>query len=225
MKILFKYPTRGRLEWFKSTLGKYYFNLSYKYSYDFLITMNLDDAQMNCQSVRDYLNGKYCLRYVYGNFKSKIEAINDGVDSSQFDIMVLVSDDMIPVVKNFDDVIVENFLKYFPDMDGALHFKDDCCGKDKTITLSIMGKKLYHRFGYVYHPAYKSFYCDNEFTDEVYAMGKVVYVPQVIIKHDWKGWGKSDGLYKVNNLLGRNDGRTYKERKALGFPKDVLTKR
>ncbi|MEK0368719.1 MAG: hypothetical protein QQN62_03825, partial [Nitrosopumilus sp.] len=136
------------------------------------------------------------------------------------DILVLVSDDMIPVVQDFDKVIVSSMQKYFPDTDGALHFNDGLFGKDKTITLSIIGRKLYERFGYVYHPAYKSFYCDLEFTDEVYKMKKAIYISQVIIEHKWHGGLKScDALYRRNSGMGMPDEEVYNRRKLLGFPK------
>jgi hypothetical protein len=83
-----------------------------------------------------------------------------------------------------------------------------------------MGRKLYERFGYIYHPSYRSFYCDNEFTDEVYAMKKVIYIPQVIIRHEWSGGPKSrDALYRRNSGM-KGDENIYNYRKSLGFPKE-----
>lgn len=69
---------------------------------------------------------------------------------------------MIPCQKGYDNIIAVNMNKYFPNMDGALHFNDGRVG-NSLFTLSIMGKKLYDQFGYIYHPDYKYTYCDNEF--------------------------------------------------------------
>lgn len=78
---------------------------------------------------------------------------------------------------------------------------------------------MYERFGYIYHPAYKSFYCDLEFTDEVYGMKKAVYISQVIIQHKWSGGPKSrDALYRRNSGM-KGDEQVYNERKRLCFPK------
>ncbi len=219
MKILFKYPTYGRPDWFKQTLEKYYAMLSGEVEYEFIISLNADDKTMNTEAMKTYLASKPHLRSFYGFHKTKIEAINANMNGLDFDILFLISDDMIPVAPGFDLIIVEGMEQHFPDMNGALHFNDDCCGKDKTITLSIMGKRLYDKFGYIYHPAYKSFFCDNEFTDEVYSMNKAIYVPKVIVKHDWKGWETPDMVYKRNTLLGRGDEQTYKVRKRKGFPR------
>ena len=219
MKFLFKYPTFRRPQWFKETLQTYYSMLSGKHKYEFLITVNEDDETMNNSKIKSFMQSFSHLRYKFGNYQTKIEAINTDMKNEDFDILFLVSDDMIPIVPGFDDVIAQAMKENFSDLDGALHYNDDCCGKDRTITLSIMGKKLYDRFGYIYHPDYMSFFCDNEFTDEVRRMGKVKYFPEVIVKHDYKGWGGADETYKRNSKLGRPDEATYVRRKAAGFPK------
>jgi len=217
MRILFKYPTRDRPDWFKQTLKKYYSMMSGKTQYRFLITLNEDDETMNNLEMKVFMNGFPNLTYKYGNHKTKVEAVNADMQNEDFDILVLVSDDMIPIVKDFDDVIVKAMKKYFPDLDGALHFPD---GKFRgtIITLSIMGKKLYNYFGYIYNPIYKSFGCDNEFRDIVYRIKKVAYIQRVIIKHKWGGANKEnckDVLYKRNFILGEEDGPLYCSRKQI----------
>jgi len=160
-----------------------------------------------------------------GNHKTKIEAINADMDAvSDWQICVVVSDDMIPVEQNFDMCIVKKMKQYFPDTDGVLHFNDGLdsanFSADRTIVLSILGKMFYDRFGYIYHPDYKSFYCDTEFTDVVREMKKVMFIPNVIIKHMWSGGPNSeDALYRRNSELGKPDKAVYRKRKMKGFPK------
>lgn len=223
-KILFKFATRARPEVFKRVLELYYRMMSNKHSYQFIISADEDDLTMNNPQMIDYMRQKPNLMFFFGNSKTKIEAINADMQDADFDILVVVSDDMEPQVLNFDDIIVEHMNQYFPDTDGALHYNDGCCGQDRTITLSILGRNLYHRIGYIYHPDYKSFYCDNEFTDVVRAFNKVQYIPRVIIKHKWAGGPKSaDMLYRRNSKMGTPiDGKTYAARKAAGFPKESV---
>ena len=213
MKILFKYPTIKRPEWFLETLEKYYTTLSEENSYEFVISMNEDDETMNNQRMKARLDSYCNLRYFYGPHKSKIEAVNADIDKAlDFDILFIVSDDMIPTVPGFDVIIAEDMKNHFPKLDGALHYNDGCCGLDKCITLSIMGRELYRHFGYVYHPDYLSLFCDEEFTN-------VVYFPRVIVKHEWKGGNGADEVYKKSSKLWRVDQATFKRRKKLGFPK------
>ncbi len=219
MKILFKYPTMGRPEWFKKTFETYWDNLSDLLHYEFLITMNSDDPTMNNDEIKKYLDGFPYTKYFYGEHQNKVEAINADMDEVvfDFDVLFLISDDMIPTFA-FDIAIKEDMEKHFPKMDGVLHYNDGCCGKDRCITLSIMGRKLYEQFGYVYHPDYNSFFCDNEFTDVVYQKGKVVYIDKVLVKHEWQSNG-GDEVYRNNSRKGKDDEVTYKRRKREGFPK------
>jgi hypothetical protein len=220
--ILYKFATRGRPDIFKRVLEKYYNMMSGRNPFYFVVTVDRDDPTMNNPIMLKYMVETPSLRYFITDSKTKIEAINANMEGMEFEILVVVSDDMVPQQICFDDTIVRHMNKYFPDMDGALHYNDGCCGVDRTITLSIMGRKLYKRFGYIYHPDYKSFYCDNEFTDVVRAWGKVQYLPEIIIKHEWKGGGQAaDLVYKRNSKYGEGDDVVYARRKAAGFPIDV----
>ena len=226
MKILFKYPTRDRKEWFVSTLSKYYEQISDNCNFEFVISLNKDDSAMNNKTIQSYMNSFKCLSYFYGDHANKILACNADIDlKKEWDILVLVSDDMIPVVKNFDEVITESMQKHFPDTDGALHFNDGHEGDKRNITFSIIGRKLYERIGYVYHPDYKSFFCDNEFTDVVRSMDKYSYSEQVIVEHrHWscKDTPPKDSLYCRNSKMGKPDKQTYLKRKSLQFPNESV---
>jgi len=225
MKFLFKYATCGRPDWFMETLEIYYSMLSQNHSYEFIVSLNKDDKTMNNSQMKTFMNDQPGLLYYYGNHATKIEAINADMEGLDFDILFLISDDMIPIVPGFDVAIAEEMKNHFPDMDGALHFPDGYNNKDEdsAITLSIMGKKLYDRLGYIYHPDYKSFFCDNEFKDVVYKMGKAVFIPKVIVRHDWRGvhHNKPDNTYRRNSKLGGGgvDEAIYNRRKKAGFPR------
>ena len=218
MKILFKYPTRARFGWFKKTLQTYYDMLSDKADFEFVITCDSDDDDMMQHSALNFMEEFRFLRYFFGNHKSKIEACNANVPTTPWDILVLVSDDMIPIVKDFDKRIVKDMIQYFPDTDGCLFYDDGLFSKDNTCTLSIIGRKYYERFGCVYHPDYKSFCCDNEFTLVARALGKMQYIPDVIIKHEWSGGPRSeDALYRRNSAMGKLDEATFARRRARNF--------
>ena len=224
MKILFKYATRSRPHWFQETIQTYLSMLSGMHQYEFVITCDTDDATMNNKKMISFMK-KHSLYYYFGNHKTKIEAINADMNAIlDWDICVVVSDDMIPVKQDFDISIVEEMTQSFPDTDGVLHFDDGLCNsnysKDRTITLSILGRLFYNRFGYIYHPLYKSFYCDTEFTEVAQKMKKVKFVPEVIIKHEWSGGANSkDALYRRNSSLGKLDRTIYNTRKKEGFSK------
>jgi len=187
--------------------------------------MDADDRSMNNASLLKWLNSKnnpaanIYVSYFFGNNKSKIQAINANMENGEdFDLLLLASDDMIAKVSGYDDIMAQDMLQHFPDFDGALHYNDGRIGRTLD-TLSIMGKKMYDGFGYIYHPDYISLWCDNEFTDVIYRMGKAVYLDKVIIKHDWTG---QDHLYRINNKYYDRDRKVYLMRKEKGFPKECV---
>jgi len=221
MKFLFKYPTMGRPDWFKETLKTYQKMLSGKNEYQFIVSLNFDDESMLTPDMIKFLNEQPNLEFYTSDHKSKIEACNADIEGRDFDILFLISDDMIPIVQDFDLIISKSMQEHFPDLDGAVWFNDGLFGEDRTITLSILGKKLYDYFGYIYHPDYKSFYCDNEFTDCVLELDKVHYFEQVIVKHEWTGGPKGDNTYRKNSKLGKPDKATYNRRKSINFPRRI----
>jgi hypothetical protein len=90
---------------------------------------------------------------VVGRSCGKIGAINRDMDlAPPFDILLLASDDMIPIVKGYDRIIRDNMPL---DTDRVLHFNDGH-RTDSLNTLCILGKKYYDRFGYIYYPEYKT---------------------------------------------------------------------
>jgi hypothetical protein len=125
---------------------------------------------------------------------------------------------MIPVCPGYDIVIKKSMQQYFPDTDGVLWFNDGF-QQNKLNTLCILGKKYYDRFGYVYHPSYKSLYCDTEFTLVSQKLNKTKYFADVIIKHQQYSIinKEPDKLYIRNDELQHVDKDTFNKRLALNF--------
>lgn len=182
-KLLIKIPTRSRPEQFFSCLDKYYENLSNTLSYRFLITCDTDDLTMNNPQVIARLSKYKNLDYSFGKSVSKIDAYNRDINNySDFDVLVVTSDDLIPMQKNYDIIIRDKMLQYFPDTDGVLQFYDgNLQNGGKLNTYPIIGKKYYDRFGYAYHPFYKSVCCDDEVTLVSQIFGKCAIFPKLLL--------------------------------------------
>lgn len=221
MKLLIKFPTRARPDKFKETLELYYALLSNKHQYEFQISMDLNDDTMNNDNMKAYLNSKQNLKYAFGTSTTKVQAINADMENKSFDILLLASDDMIPVVHGYDDIIARNMAKHFPNLNGCLHFNDGRVGR-KLNTLVIMGRKLYDDLGYIYHPDYKSLWCDNEFQNVTESLNAATYIDQVIIKHKWIEHTGADKLHKHNESFFNTDKSTFERRRALNFPKGSI---
>jgi hypothetical protein len=184
-KLLIKFPTRNRPEKFKKVLQRYIDGLSGKHDVKFVITMDHDDSTMNTPEIKDWLNSlPVKIKYNYGHSKSKIEAVNADLENEDADVLLLASDDMVPQLKNYDDIIFDCFRQVFPTFDGAIKFHDGL-RNDDLMTLCVMGWPLYKEFGYIYHPEYTSVYADNEQTIVLKKMNKFATSDTCIIKHDW----------------------------------------
>ena len=194
-RLVIKLPTRGRPQKFISILDRYVNFCSGMRDVQFVISMDNDDPTMNNQNMisllsrmRNQLDNR--LHFAYGSSKCKIEACNANLDLVRKlnpDIIMLASDDMLPIVSGYDDIICQTMGKHYPDTDGVLHFNDGFSGSDKLITLSILGRKYFERFGYIYHPEYKSVFSDDEFTQVARLLNKVIYIDRCIIQHEWVG--------------------------------------
>jgi len=222
MNILVKYPTRQRPDLFLKTISKYIELANDNSRILYLVSYDQDDITMTSEVVKSALKLPANVIMKEGVSISKIDACNrdiDSVPSAMWDIVLLVSDDMECMVKGWDDVIRKDMQLQYNDTDGCLWYHDG--SKQRVIsTLSCMGKKYYERFGYLYHPIYKSFFCDNEYTDVAKSMGKIKFIDNVIIKHQHPQWGgavKHDDLYERNNGPWKEDQNNYYQRKAKGF--------
>jgi hypothetical protein len=183
MRLLIKFPTRDRPKKFLEVLDLYYKNLNNLNLTTFCVSIDEDDISMNNENILSILDNYENMEIFIGNSKSKIEAVNCDIDEVEdWDIVLLASDDMIPLVKGYDDLIRDNMVKHYPDTDGVLWFFD---GNRRDLnTLCILGRKYYDRFGYIYHSGYKSFYCDDEFTKVANRLKKQTFIEQVIIRHE-----------------------------------------
>lgn len=223
-KLLIKFPTRGRPEKFFQVLNKYIENAKNLSKVAFVISMDNNDLDMNNIQIKtklDTLSKTVKIVYFYGNNKSKIEAVNADMEKvAGWDIVLLASDDMIPVVEGYDNIIRTHMKEYFEDTDGCLWYSDG--GQNNICTMSILGKKYYDRFGYIYNPEYKSLWCDNEHTDVMKQLKKVSKLDQVIIEHQHPVYQKTnyDELYFRNESYFNLDRQVYERRKSKNFDLD-----
>jgi len=164
----------------------------------------------------------------YGDNTSKIEAVNADIAAIPWDwqILVVVSDDMVPQIKGYDDVLRTHMLANFADTNGILWVNDGTQGNNLN-TISIMGRAMYNTFGYVYHPAYKSLFCDTEFTNlcKGSLASKCTYIPYVLIKHEHPGTGfadRMDALYAKNQSFWSQDLITYISRKTYDYDWTIM---
>lgn len=235
MKLLIQFPTYGRAEKFLRVFDKCVETCSDKHSLFFNINCDASDLTMTnpyiLKRIEYILDKKPNVdgKVHFDQNTNKISAINDHIPEDGWDVAIIMSDDMVPQVWNWDNEIAIAMEEHFPGMDGCVYFDDGSHSAADLITLSIMGRMLYKNFGYLYHPDYKSLYCDNEFTDVMKHHGRCKYVNKRIITHEhWSIEGSENhnqvdiAVQKTLHYSGR-DAQVYERRKALGFPRERIT--
>jgi hypothetical protein len=227
-KILINYPTRSRPHKFMQVMQDYVSKASGFHELQFFVKIDKDDTSMNNQRIVDFLN-KMKINYVLqvlDDCKGKIDAINRGVERYEFDFLVSIADDMLVVENGWDDTMAVDMLREFPEYDGALNYNTDSRletaadgrpeGWKGLITLPVIGRKLYRRFGYIYHPDYISESCDDEQTIVYTALNVLRHIDRRPIVHDFVPW--HDPLMVKNMQIGQTvDRATFVARKAKNF--------
>lgn len=227
--ILMKVTSRERAEQLLETVRQYLEFASNPKDMVWLFTFDEDDQTCRSHEFHQKLlelieptgQGEKCLS-VYGKSENKIHAINRDIDNeffkSDWDILLNISDDQRPILKGYDSII----RRAMPDnLDASLWFSD---GQPRINTQEIIGRNYYNRFGYIYHPDFKSLWCDNLSTDIALFQGKCIRSSQQIIKHYHPAWGgaqafKTDALYERNNKFWNEDQATYERLKREGIDK------
>jgi hypothetical protein len=221
MKLLIKFPTRDRPQKSVETLKKYIELANDLSTIKIIVSIDEDDKTLNKSMFKIH----NCVEVISGPSLGKIGAINrDMPDPSTFDIVLLASDDMIPIVKGYDNIIRNKMKQHFPDTDGVLWFNDGYTGF-RLNTLVICGSKYYSRFGYLYCPDYKSLFCDNEFMEVATRLGRQIYFDQVIIKHEHPAntrYVRDDALYNSNYKYWNTDKNIYERRKFRDYDVSIL---
>lgn len=217
--ILFKFPARGRKDKLINTLKAYHDNIVNKVDHQFILSIDEDDHELNNEQTIGEIESFPNTRVAIGPSIGKIGAVNRDIEQADpWDIVVLLSDDMMPKIKGFDMIIRKDMNKHFPDKDGVLWYNDGHQG-ERLNTLCILGKKYYDRFGWIYHPGYKSLFSDNDFMEVSKRLGRVKYNPLCIIEHQhWAwGYGKMDDLYSRNETFFKEDEDFFNKRMSENF--------
>ena len=220
MRILYKYASRSRPDKFRRGLESIAQN-SVSDNYVVLATLDSDDPAIEQyrKELRECSIASQVIATV-ATSKNKIDAINRDLNVIQdWDILVNMSDDMVFTAQGFDEVIRSAFDG---NTDLFVHFSDGF-QKSNISTMSIIGRKYLERDGYIYHPDYKSLWCDVEATEVAKLRGCYKYMGDDvnILTHLHVAWGKAewDDLYKRNEnpAMWNHDEKLYNERKARNY--------
>jgi hypothetical protein len=200
MKITIVHPSRQRAAIANKTRQEWFLNCDNDIEYIF--SLDNDDIQGTL----------YEGNCIYNNNRSAIDAINKAAEIATGDLFVVVSDDFSCPV-GWDNLLI-----------WGLQSKSDYCVKTQDglqptlMTLPIMDRVYYERFGYIYHPDYLHMFCDQEMTAVAHMLGKVITLPLVFPhNHYTTGKFKRDAVTLRNNATWQQGERVFNERLKTNF--------
>lgn len=179
---------------------------------------NDDPCHAEYMSISRQYDSRYKMQVLFnaGYSQSKVHAINRGLTTMYgAEIIVNMSDDMRFLAPGFDNIIRQHCGP-----DDFVHFPDGHVDR-RLCTMSIMGVDYYNRDGHIYHPSYKSLWCDNEAQDVARSRGRYKYVNQQIFEHQHpaNGFGQKDNLLEHTESFHDMDKQNYRNRRRARFPK------
>ncbi|ASU34403.1 glycosyltransferase family protein [Mucilaginibacter xinganensis] len=160
MMISIIHPTKNRQELSWKTYNEWIRKADSLVGIQYILSVDTDD-KINYEQT-------FLCDVLRMNNNSAIEAINNAAKIAVGDLIIVISDDF-SCPEHWDTLLLE-LLKGKSDF--LVKTKD---GLQKTlITLPIMDRTYYTRFGYIYHPDYLHMHCDEEMTIVGHMLGRVI---------------------------------------------------
>jgi aspartyl-tRNA synthetase len=177
------HPSRSRIKQSKKTTYDWRWFAGHK-DFELIVSCDLDDPEL--EEYKKWYDGNILV----SENKSSVEAINNAAKIAKGDILIVVSDDtsccdlwdtaLLKIVEGKTDWILKT-------QDGIQPW---------IITMPIMDRAYYNRFGYIYNPAYKHLFADTELTCVSDITGRKI-TSNLLFPHNHYSIGKSqiDGRY------------------------------
>lgn len=215
-----KFTSRERYDILKKCVQAYFDKANNTKDMLWVFSVDTDDNTFKNEDFIVFLHDlKLNYRVYTGNSLGKIDAINRDINdlNETWDILLNISDDQFPIKQGYDDVIRDNTPD---DLDCSLWFMDG--HQNRINTQEILGRKYYERFGYIYFPEYKSFFCDDEATAVAIQLHKIVKIDECLITHLHPDCADTlhpeyDDLYKKNEKYWKQDSDLFNKRKTENY--------
>jgi hypothetical protein len=223
IRILFKFPCRGRKKLLIQSLESLNMNIRDRDNYHISLTLDTDDLVLNNRETIDILSSYPNTYIAWGQSSTKVEAINRSMPDYDWDVVICWSNDMFATFYGLDDIMRDYILQACGNkgMDALIHFPEPDT-KDILNVLYVATRKYYDRFSYIYHPSYQSLFCDNESMCVAQLLGKYYFIGTPgLYEHRNPAYShhgmERDELFNFQQSLWDVDERNFNERKARNF--------
>lgn len=172
MTISVLHPTRGRKQQALKTMSKWLFNADRPYDIEYIFSTDIDDTDKwtsRIDILPNFMVNSSQIKHIEvlkNDNKSAIEAINFAAKRCSGDLIIVCSDDF-ECPEHWDTLLLN-------ELEGKSDFvlKTDDEYQPTLVSLPIMDRIFYERYGYIYHPDYLHMFCDQEMTAVALMTGK-----------------------------------------------------
>lgn len=173
MRFSLLHPSRSRADKSIRTIGNWLFLAGQGADIEVIVSIDDDDNQKH---VYQHNYGDSA-RVIVSKNRSAIDAINKAAEVATGDILIVVSDDTA-CPKGWPKILEK-----------AIGFRKDFVLKvfdgvqEYVVTMPIMDRRYYERFGYVYHPDYRHQFCDTELAHVADVTKRLIIRNDITFKH------------------------------------------
>jgi len=199
-KISLLHPSRQRVSLALQTALKW-LNHATNSTTEIEYILSIDESDPKCDEYRMIFNRN-----------SAIEAINNAAKVCTGDLLIVVSDDF-DCPANWDRLL----YAYLHDKQDFIVKVDDGIQKF-IITIPIMDRTYYNRFGYMYFPGYSHMFCDSELSSVAYMLDRCIKL-DLMFKHNHYivGGAQRDEIYEKNDKTWKQGENLFHQRKLINF--------
>lgn len=206
------HPSRGRPALAERAIAEWTGEATAPGELEYLLSVDHDDAQRNAYAAVAARRG---VGLIVGAHRSLVDAANHAAAQARGDVLVVVSDDF-GCPPGWDAALAAVLGER---RDAAVLVHDGVDGR--ILTLPVIGRDLYDRLGYVYHPSYSSLYCDDDLTATVRGLGALIDARHLRFPH--RHW--TTGATPYDATYARSDGaaawwsgwRIFEKRRLVDF--------
>lgn len=152
------------------------------------------------------------VKFIFLDDKGLVKQVNYAASISTGDLLIAVSDDF-GCPDNWDTQLLQSLQG---ESDYIVKTQDGL--QPFIITLPIMDRVYYERFGYIYYPGYGHMFGDNELADVGAILNRTITLPLMFPhRHYTTGQMQRDATNVANDSFMQADGITYHNRKSINF--------
>lgn len=170
------HPSRSRPQKSRNTTKRW---LERAGTDDIELIVSIDDNDPHRRTYLDFYShyDQFKTKVVSSENRSAVDAVNNGAKESKGDILIVVSDDS-DCPDNWG-LVIQNAVR--GKRDYVLKVDDGV--QQWIVTMPIMDRVYYDRFGYIYYPEYRHMFVDTDFTHVADIMNKVIWRNDILFPH------------------------------------------